>query len=175
MIAIANVGDSRAVLATISDEGSVVADQLTVDFKPNLPCEYFFSPLKWTRSYDCCSTIFLIMSAVETERILQCNGRVFSLEDEPSVHRVWLPDEESPGLAMSRAFGDYCIKDHGLISVPEVTHRHITGRDQFVVLATDGVCMFIALIIVSKCTFICYMPQMLFFHRYGTLSPIKKQ
>lgn len=39
-IIIANVGDSRAVLATTSDEdddGSLVAVQLTVDFKPNLP------------------------------------------------------------------------------------------------------------------------------------------
>ena len=40
---------------------------------------------------------------------------------------------------MSRAFGDYCVKDFGLISVPEVTQRNITNRDQFVILATDGV------------------------------------
>ncbi|KAI9185084.1 hypothetical protein LWI28_004013 [Acer negundo] len=110
---VANVGDSRAVLATTSDDGSVVPVQLTVDFKPNLP--------------------------QEVERIIQCKGRVFCLEDEPGVHRVWLPDEESPGLAMSRAFGDYCIKNYGLISVPEVKQRHITSRDQFVVLASDGV------------------------------------
>ncbi|KAK3198049.1 hypothetical protein Dsin_021464 [Dipteronia sinensis] len=110
---VANVGDSRAVLATTSDDGSVVPVQLTVDFKPNLP--------------------------QEVERIIQCKGRVFCLEDEPGVHRVWLPDEESPGLAMSRAFGDYCLKNYGLISVPEVTQRHITSRDQFVVLASDGV------------------------------------
>lgn len=57
------------------------------------------------------------------------------------MHRVWLPNEESPGLAMSRAFGDYCVKDFGLISVPEVIQRQITGKDQFVVLATDGVCL----------------------------------
>lgn len=110
---VANVGDSRAVLATTSDDGSLVPVQLTVDFKPNLP--------------------------QEAERIIQCRGRVFSLDDEPGVHRVWLPDEESPGLAMSRAFGDYCVKGFGLISVPEVTQRNITSRDQFVVLATDGV------------------------------------
>lgn len=79
----------------------------------------------------------------ETERIVQCHGRVFCLEDEPGVHRVWLPDGESPGLAMSRAFGDYCVKEYGLISVPEVTHRTITSRDQFVVLATDGVWNFL--------------------------------
>lgn len=82
----------------------------------------------------------LILVAEEAERITQCKGRVFCLHDEPGVHRVWLPDEELPGLAMSRAFGDHCIKDYGLISVPEVTQRHITSRDQFVVLATDGVC-----------------------------------
>lgn len=112
-IIIANVGDSRAVLATTSDDGDLVAVQLTMDFKPNLP--------------------------QETERITQCNGRVFCLEDEPGVHRVWLPDEEVPGLAMSRAFGDYCIKDFGLISVPEVTQRNISSKDHFIVLATDGV------------------------------------
>jgi len=92
---------------------------------------YCFSFSLW-----CCVTYSI---AEEAERIIQCQGRVFCLEDEPGVHRVWLPDEESPGLAMSRAFGDYCIKGHGLISVPEVTHRNITSRDQFVVLATDGV------------------------------------
>ena len=81
------------------------------------------------------------MCTEEAERITQCNGRVYSLDDEPGVHRVWLPHEDSPGLAMSRAFGDYCVKDFGLISVPQVIHRHITSKDQFVVLATDGVCM----------------------------------
>lgn len=81
-----------------------------------------------------------LWSSEEAERILECNGRVFCLHDEPGVHRVWLPGDESSGLAMSRAFGDYCLKDFGLISEPEVTQRNITSRDQFVVLATDGVC-----------------------------------
>lgn len=52
---------------------------------------------------------------------------------------MWQPEEQTPGLAMSRAFGDYCIKEYGLVSVPEVTQRHISIRDQFVILATDGV------------------------------------
>ncbi|KAK3036769.1 hypothetical protein RJ639_029734, partial [Escallonia herrerae] len=113
LIYVANVGDSRAVMATTSDDGNVVPVQLTIDFKPNLP--------------------------QEAERIVQCKGRVFCLDDEPGVHRVWLPHEESPGLAMSRAFGDHCVKGFGLISVPEVTQRTITNRDQFIVLASDGV------------------------------------
>ncbi|RZC81631.1 hypothetical protein C5167_044195 [Papaver somniferum] len=96
-IFISNVGDSRAVLATASNDGTLVPVQLTMDFKPNLP------------------------------------------HDEPGVHRVWLPAEEKPGLAMSRALRDFCVKDFGVISVPEVTQRSITSKDQFIILATDGV------------------------------------
>ncbi|CAN1219765.1 Probable protein phosphatase 2C 73 [Linum perenne] len=84
-------------------------------------------------------TTALTIVRQEAERIVECKGRVFSLEDEPGVERVWLPHEESPGLAMSRAFGDYCIKDYGLISEPQVTLRHISSNDRFVILATDGV------------------------------------
>ncbi|XP_026384264.1 probable protein phosphatase 2C 34 [Papaver somniferum] len=111
-IFISNVGDSRAVLATASDDGTLVPVQLTMDFKPNLP--------------------------QEAERIMHCNGRVFCLDDEPGVHKVWLPAEEKPRLAMSRALGDFCVKDFGVISVHEVTQRSITSKDQFIILATDG-------------------------------------
>ena len=55
---------------------------------------------------------------------------------------MWLPNSDSPGLAMARAFGDFCLKDFGLISVPDVYYHHITDKDQFVVLATDGVPFF---------------------------------
>lgn len=36
-LVIGNVGDSRAVLATRDENGSLVAVQLTIDLKPNLP------------------------------------------------------------------------------------------------------------------------------------------
>lgn len=62
-----------------------------------------------------------------------------ALEEEPSVFRVWMPDKDCPGLAMARAFGDFCLKDFGLISVPQVFYRKLTEKDEFVVLATDGV------------------------------------
>ncbi|XP_071729792.1 probable protein phosphatase 2C 73 [Rutidosis leptorrhynchoides] len=113
LLVVANVGDSRAVMATMSDHDYLIPVQLTVDFKPNLPNE--------------------------AARIVGSKGRVFCMDDEPGVHRVWLPNEESPGLAMSRAFGDFCVKSFGLISVPGVTQRSITSKDQFIVLASDGV------------------------------------
>lgn len=112
-LVIGNVGDSRAILGTRDKDGSLTAVQLTVDLKPNLPAE--------------------------AERIRKCRGRVFSLRDEPEVARVWLPNSDSPGLAMARAFGDFCLKDFGLISVPEISYRRLTGKDEFIVLATDGI------------------------------------
>lgn len=36
-IVIGNVGDSRAVLATRDEDNSLIAVQLTVDLKPDLP------------------------------------------------------------------------------------------------------------------------------------------
>ncbi|GLT87816.1 hypothetical protein SLE2022_058760 [Rubroshorea leprosula] len=110
---IGNVGDSRAVLGTRDEDNSLISVQLTVDLKPNLPAE--------------------------AERIRKCRGRVFALHDEPEVARVWLPNNDSPGLAMARAFGDFCLKDFGLISVPEISYRRLTEKDEFVVLATDGI------------------------------------
>ncbi|KAI5555005.1 hypothetical protein POPTR_019G054200v4 [Populus trichocarpa] len=112
-LVLGNVGDSRAVLGTRDKDDSLVAVQLTVDLKPNLP--------------------------VEAERIRKCRGRVFALQDEPEVSRVWLPNNDSPGLAMARAFGDFCLKDFGLISVPDISYRCLTEKDEFIVLATDGI------------------------------------
>ncbi|CAL9134615.1 unnamed protein product [Musa textilis] len=112
-LVIGHVGDSRAVLGTRDKNNSLTAVQLTVDLKPNLPSE--------------------------AERIRQCSGRVFALRTEPDVLRIWLPNDDSPGLAMSRAFGDFCLKDFGLISVPEISCWRVTDRDEFVILASDGV------------------------------------
>uniref|UniRef100_A0A7C9E300 protein-serine/threonine phosphatase n=1 Tax=Opuntia streptacantha TaxID=393608 RepID=A0A7C9E300_OPUST len=112
-LVLGNVGDSRAVLGTRERDNSLVAIQLTVDLKPNLPAE--------------------------AERIRKCKGRVFALQDEPDVARVWLPNNDSPGLAMARAFGDFCLKDYGLIAVPDISYRRLTEKDEFVVLATDGI------------------------------------
>ncbi|KAL1173836.1 hypothetical protein V6Z11_A05G439600 [Gossypium hirsutum] len=112
-IVIGNVGDSRAVLGTRDKDNSLIAVQLTVDLKPNLPAE--------------------------AERIRKYKGRVFALKDEPEVARVWLPNSNAPGLAMARAFGDFCLKDFGLISVPEISYWHVSEKDEFIVLATDGI------------------------------------
>lgn len=80
-----------------------------------------------------------MLCAVEADRIRKSNGRVVALKEEPHIQRVWLPHLDSPGLAMSRAFGDFLLKNHGIIAIPDVSYHHLTSNDQFLVLATDGV------------------------------------
>ncbi|GAQ86471.1 protein phosphatase 2C [Klebsormidium nitens] len=110
---VSNLGDSRLILGSQGPDGKIIATQLSVDLKPDLPDE--------------------------KRRIRASKGRVFALPDEPDVTRVWLPHEDTPGLAMARAFGDLCLKDYGIISAPDVTHYKLTDQDKFIVLASDGV------------------------------------
>lgn len=110
---ISNLGDSRAIMCTMTEEGHLKAVQLTTDLKPSVP--------------------------QEAERIRKNHGRVFALRDEPNTQRVWLPNNNFPGLAMARAFGDLQLKNYGVIAIPQVSYRQLTNRDQFIVLATDGV------------------------------------
>ncbi|XP_014505435.1 probable protein phosphatase 2C 72 isoform X2 [Vigna radiata var. radiata] len=112
-LVIANLGDSRAVMGTICEE-KLVATQLTTDLKPELPRE--------------------------AERIRRCNGCVYASKEEPEIQRVWMPNNEhSPGLAMSRSFGDFLLKDYGVIAIPDISHHPLASSDQFIVLASDGV------------------------------------
>ena len=86
--------------------------------------------------------IHCLMHTAEVERIRRCGGRVFARKEEPHIQRVYLPNEDVPGLAMTRSYGDLMLKYFGIISEPDVSYHHITPNDQFVVLATDGVSLF---------------------------------
>ncbi|RDX61619.1 putative protein phosphatase 2C 74, partial [Mucuna pruriens] len=108
-----NLGDSRAVLCRRANDDHLIPIQLTVDLTPDTPSEAL--------------------------RIINSGGKIFPAEGNPSINRVWMPKGDSPGLAMARAFGNFCLKDYGVISVPDISYRKVTNQDEFVVLATDGV------------------------------------
>ncbi|CAJ2656106.1 unnamed protein product [Trifolium pratense] len=110
---IGNLGDSRAVLCTKEDNNQLIPIQLSVDMVPDVPSE--------------------------SNRVIKCGGRVFAAEQDPDVKRIWMPEGDCPGLAMSRAFGDFCLKDYGLSSVPDLSYRKLTEQDEFIVLASDGI------------------------------------
>ena len=53
--------------------------------------------------------------------------------------RVWKSDEDVPGLAMSRSFGDYIASQVGVICEPEIIKHSLLPCDKFIVLASDGI------------------------------------
>ncbi|RDX99069.1 putative protein phosphatase 2C 74, partial [Mucuna pruriens] len=110
---VGNLGDSRAVLCKTAHDKQLIPVQLTIDLTPDTPTEAL--------------------------RIINCGGKIFAAKENPGINRVWMPKGAGPGLAMTRAFGNFCLKDYGVTSVPDVSYRKITNQDEFVVLATDGV------------------------------------
>lgn len=116
-VLLANVGDSRCVLARRRSDGDVEALALTVDAKPSLP--------------------------TESRRIVQCGGVVQQLLDETGArrgaHRVFRRgDDVLPGLAMSRSLGDAYAHSVGVTWEPMLSSHTMSEKDLFLVLGTDG-------------------------------------
>lgn len=81
---------------------------------------------------------------------MEHGGRIDCFRDEmdPDVEigpmRVWLPNQEIPGLAMSRSLGDGVAHSVGVSSVPEVTEFLTGPNDKFAVVASDGLWEFMS-------------------------------
>jgi len=63
--------------------------------------------------------------------------------DYHGPHRLWLQNDNIPGIAMSRSFGDQVAASVGVIAEPEVMEYSITKNDKFLIIATDGIWEFI--------------------------------
>ncbi|CAI7729696.1 unnamed protein product [Closterium sp. NIES-53] len=122
-LVVASIGDSRAVLAYRCKAGHAAPG--TAPAINGMQCK----PL--TNDHKC-------SVASERKRIEQAGGRVQASEHEPWTPRIWLPRERSPGLVPSRAFGDFVVKDYGVIAEPDILIRHLTSEDEFIILASDG-------------------------------------
>lgn len=84
----------------------------------------------------------------EATRIHQCGGRVLSYTDEngnpAGPARVWLKEQNLPGLAMSRSIGDSIATSVGVIPEPEILEYTLTSQDKFLVVGSDGLFEFLA-------------------------------
>lgn len=116
---VANVGDSRAVMAVNSDNGALKALDLSKDHKPDDPDE--------------------------RKRIEEWGGYVMDPPEQGLSARVYLdPEFTMIGLAMARSIGDYAVKEVGVIPEPDVIVHNINDTDKFMILASDGVWEFIS-------------------------------
>ena len=117
-----NIGDSRAVLARYDKAtNSYKAIELSRDHKPT--------------------------EKDEAKRIYENEGRIQPFTEEGEFvgpQRVWLKDEEVPGLAMTRSFGDRVAATVGVISEPEIKEFDFDENDKFMIIASDGIWEFIS-------------------------------
>ena len=77
----------------------------------------------------------------ELERITKHNGVVRAIEvngTEMGPARVWAADGNSPGLAMSRSFGDTVAAQIGVTCEPDFTTHVLTPMDRFLIIGSDG-------------------------------------
>ena len=113
----ANCGDSRAILVT-EDKYNVNKNlifNLSIDHKPDLK--------------------------EEASRIFKNNGRIdrhFEDGIRSGPLRVWLKNENIPGLAMTRSIGDMIASKVGVICEPEIIEYTINQNSKFIVIASDG-------------------------------------
>jgi serine/threonine protein phosphatase PrpC len=79
----------------------------------------------------------------EAERIYSSGGRIDTYRDMGNHPlgplRVWLKNEDIPGLAMTRSFGDAVAARVGVTAEPELRELELSNNDKFMVLASDGV------------------------------------
>jgi len=114
------VGDSRAIVGVRNkNTGTVIP--LTYDHKPD--------PIR---------------NPKEAIRITEGGGRVDRLtidhQGRPAgPYRVFLQDRWIPGLAVSRAFGDYIAREAGIIAKPEINSLLLApSSKRVVIMGTDG-------------------------------------
>lgn len=160
---VANVGDSRAVLATRRENGDTcLAKMLSVDHKPDSPEE--FERITKKRGYVSMSRSnqsFVnadqsLPSGLDTtgntvdpvrmeEEKKEAEEKKGSGPNSSISARVWLnPEHTLVGLAMSRSIGDLAVKRVGVIADPDVSKFEIDPvQDKFLLLASDGVWEFI--------------------------------
>ena len=58
--------------------------------------------------------------------------------------RVWLKNQDLPGLAMSRSLGDAVAASVGVIPDPEILEFFLMPEDKFIVIGSDGVFEFLS-------------------------------
>ena len=68
-----------------------------------------------------------------------------------------MKNEDVPGLAMTRAFGDATAHSVGVTAEPEMNEYSFTKEDKVVVIASDGVWEFLENIDVAKIVYPFYL------------------
>ncbi|CAI2385437.1 unnamed protein product [Moneuplotes crassus] len=110
----ANTGDSRALYVTF--------DPMEDTINP--------SEIESTIDHSC-------EAPSEVRRIKNKGGRISRIQNNLGPLRVWLQNEQRPGLAMARSVGDHCARKIGVIATPDIFKFEIS-RKSALIIGSDG-------------------------------------
>ena len=134
MLYVANVGDSRAVIA-VKDGNRIIAKDMSNDQTP-------FRKDECERVKLAGATVMTI-DQIEGHKDpgIQIWGDEESQGNDPP--RLWLPNSFYPGTAFTRSVGDSTAEKIGVTAVPEISVLQLTQNHLFFVVASDGVFEFL--------------------------------
>ncbi|KAF0705150.1 hypothetical protein AaE_014639 [Aphanomyces astaci] len=137
IIHIANVGDSRAVIAK-TDAARIVASPLSVDQTP-----YRTDERDRVKRYG---ARVLTMDQLEGITPIHENWATAvneEVDEDGDPPRVWSPTGNFPGTAFTRSIGDEIAESLGVFATPEIASLQLTSNDRYVIIASDGVFEFL--------------------------------
>lgn len=135
---VANVGDSRAIIATEDENGKNRYSALSVDQTPFRKDERERLKKRGAR--------IMTLDQVEGNESIHENWGNPTGDDIDEVGdppRVWDHTLERPGCAFTRSLGDSIAEQVGVIANPELLTWKLSPDDRFVVIASDGVFEFL--------------------------------
>lgn len=135
MLYVANVGDSRAVIA-VKKGDQLVAEDLSCDQTPFRKDECERVKLEGARVLSVDQVEGLKDPTIQTWGDEETEG-----SDPP---RLWVQNAMYPGTAFTRSVGDSLAEKIGVFAVPEIKTIKLTPDHQFFVVASDGVFEFLS-------------------------------
>ncbi|KAL7105098.1 hypothetical protein ACP275_07G023700 [Erythranthe tilingii] len=132
---VANVGDSRAVLA-VKEGDKLVAQDLSYDQTP-------FRKDECERVKLCGARVLSVdqVEGIKDPRIQSWGDEESEGSDPP---RLWVQNGMYPGTAFTRSVGDSTAEKIGVVADPEVSTVQIAPNHPFFVVASDGVFEFLS-------------------------------
>jgi Protein phosphatase 2C len=116
---ISNVGDSRAIIATVQDDGRLIAKPLSSDHTP-----YRKDERERVKKYG---ARILSMDQIEGIEPIHENWGDLTLGEDidegGDPPRIWSSHGDYPGTAFTRSIGDQYAEELGVTAEPEILER----------------------------------------------------
>jgi CRP-like cAMP-binding protein/serine/threonine protein phosphatase PrpC len=136
---ISNVGDSRAIIVSRTDDDRLVAKPLSSDQTP-----YRKDERERCKRYG---ARIMSMDQIEGLEPIHENWGDLNLgeaiDEGGDPPRIWSPKGDYPGTAFTRSLGDCVAEECGVVAEPEILEREILPQDKFIIIASDGVFEFL--------------------------------